>query len=190
MRSTAVCTAPTIEFRMPSVGATKNAMLAAVRRRRHDDDPERRDGTRSRRPRELPGRDGREDRGQGTDTIVIDGVDELHGVEYEIIPDRIVTGTLLLAGAITRGDVTVTGCRPEHLRSTARQVRRVRRRDDDRRRLDSRAGRRHHRRHRHSHRAVSGIPDRPAAADGRLSRAPRRARASSKSRSSTRASRT
>ena len=55
--------------------------------------------------------------GQGTDTIVIDGVDELHGTEYEIIPDRIVTGTLLLAGAVTRGDVTVTGCRPQHLRS-------------------------------------------------------------------------
>ena len=42
-------------------------------------------------------------------------MEELHGAEYEIIPDRIVTGTLLLAGAITRGDVTVKRCRPEHL---------------------------------------------------------------------------
>ena len=58
--------------------------------------------------------------GQGTDTIVIEGVRELHGVEYEIIPDRIVTGTLLLAGAVTRGDVTVTSCRPDHLRRAAR----------------------------------------------------------------------
>ena len=48
---------------------------------------------------------------------MIDGVEELHGIEYEIIPDRIVTGTLLLAGAITRGDVTVRGCNPEHLRA-------------------------------------------------------------------------
>jgi UDP-N-acetylglucosamine 1-carboxyvinyltransferase len=47
--------------------------------------------------------------------LTIEGVDELHGVEYEIIPDRIVTGTLLLAGAVTRGDVTVTACRPDHL---------------------------------------------------------------------------
>jgi UDP-N-acetylglucosamine 1-carboxyvinyltransferase len=36
-------------------------------------------------------------------------------VEYTIIPDRIVTGTLLLAGAVTRGDVTVTRCRPQDL---------------------------------------------------------------------------
>ncbi len=51
----------------------------------------------------------------------------------------------------------------------ARQVCRVRRGDDDRRRLDSRASRRHHRRHRHAHRTASRISDRFAAADGRLS---------------------
>ena len=34
--------------------------------------------------------------GHGTDTIVVEGVRELHGVEYEIIPDRIVAGTLLI----------------------------------------------------------------------------------------------
>jgi UDP-N-acetylglucosamine 1-carboxyvinyltransferase len=53
--------------------------------------------------------------GQGGDTIRITGVRELHGVEYEIIPDRIGTGTLLLAGAITRGDVTVRRTRPDDL---------------------------------------------------------------------------
>jgi UDP-N-acetylglucosamine 1-carboxyvinyltransferase len=53
--------------------------------------------------------------GHGTDTIVVDGVRTLHGVEYEIIPDRIATGTILLAGAITRGDVTVRRCRPHDL---------------------------------------------------------------------------
>ncbi len=53
--------------------------------------------------------------GQGSDTIVVDGVDELHGVEYEVIPDRIVSGTILLAGAATRGDVTVKRCAPEQL---------------------------------------------------------------------------
>jgi UDP-N-acetylglucosamine 1-carboxyvinyltransferase len=53
--------------------------------------------------------------GQGSETIVIEGVRELHGVEYDVIPDRIVTGTLLLAGCATRGDVTVERCAPSHL---------------------------------------------------------------------------
>ncbi len=106
-----------IEFRLPSVGATKNAMLAAVTA----------DGTTTLRnvamePEVVDLANflvamGAKVLGQGTDTIVIDGVEELHGTEYEIIPDRIVTGTLLLAGAITRGDVTVRECNPEHLRS-------------------------------------------------------------------------
>ncbi|PTE93345.1 UDP-N-acetylglucosamine 1-carboxyvinyltransferase, partial [Staphylococcus cohnii] len=41
--------------------------------------------------------------GAGTDTITINGVEKLHGVEHAIIPDRIEAGTLLIAGAITRG---------------------------------------------------------------------------------------
>jgi UDP-N-acetylglucosamine 1-carboxyvinyltransferase len=45
----------------------------------------------------------------------VDGVASLHGVEYTIIADRIVAGTLILAGAVTRGDVTVTRCRPQDL---------------------------------------------------------------------------
>ena len=53
--------------------------------------------------------------GQGTFTIVIEGVRELHGTEYTVIPDRIVAGTFLLCGAATLGDVTVTGCIPEHV---------------------------------------------------------------------------
>jgi UDP-N-acetylglucosamine 1-carboxyvinyltransferase len=104
-----------IEFRTPSVGATKNGMLAAVLAK----------GTTTIRnvamePEVVDLADflnamGAKVRGQGTDTIVIDGVDALHGVEYEVIPDRIVTGTLLIAGAVTRGDVTVKRCRPDHL---------------------------------------------------------------------------
>ncbi|HDN0718737.1 TPA: UDP-N-acetylglucosamine 1-carboxyvinyltransferase [Staphylococcus aureus] len=45
--------------------------------------------------------------GAGTDTITINGVESLHGVEHAIIPDRIEAGTLLIAGAITRGDIFV-----------------------------------------------------------------------------------
>src|SRR5579872_2390651 len=104
-----------IEFRLPSVGATKNAMLAAVLA----------EGTTTlgNAAMEPEVADlanfliamGAKIAGAGSDTIVIDGVRELHGVEYEIIPDRLVTGTLLLAGAVTRGDVTVKRARPDHL---------------------------------------------------------------------------
>jgi UDP-N-acetylglucosamine 1-carboxyvinyltransferase len=50
--------------------------------------------------------------GAGTSTIRIQGVKELGGAEHTIIPDRIEAGTFLVAGAITGGDVTVTGCNP------------------------------------------------------------------------------
>jgi UDP-N-acetylglucosamine 1-carboxyvinyltransferase len=53
--------------------------------------------------------------GAGTSTITIQGVEKLHGAEHTIIPDRIEAGTFLIAGAITGGDVTVTGCEPAHL---------------------------------------------------------------------------
>ena len=42
-------------------------------------------------------------------------MEQLHGAEHAIIPDRIEAGTFAVAGAITRGDVTVTDCAPEHL---------------------------------------------------------------------------
>jgi UDP-N-acetylglucosamine 1-carboxyvinyltransferase len=53
--------------------------------------------------------------GAGTPIITVQGVDRLHGAEHTIIADRIEAGTFLLAAAITRGDVLVTGCMPEHL---------------------------------------------------------------------------
>jgi UDP-N-acetylglucosamine 1-carboxyvinyltransferase len=53
--------------------------------------------------------------GAGTPIITVQGVDRLHGAEHTIIADRIEVGTFLLAAAITRGDVLVTGCMPEHL---------------------------------------------------------------------------
>lgn len=53
--------------------------------------------------------------GQGTDTIVIDGVSELHGCSYAVMPDRIETGTYLIAAAATRGKVRVKGTRPDIL---------------------------------------------------------------------------
>ena len=53
--------------------------------------------------------------GHGTDTIVIDGVETLHGTSYEVLPDRIEAGTYLVAGAITGGRVRARGARAEHL---------------------------------------------------------------------------
>ncbi|MEX0879212.1 MAG: UDP-N-acetylglucosamine 1-carboxyvinyltransferase [Thermoanaerobaculia bacterium] len=53
--------------------------------------------------------------GAGTETIVIEGVERLHGTEHAVIPDRIEAGTYALAAAATRGDVTVRRCAPGHL---------------------------------------------------------------------------
>ena len=55
--------------------------------------------------------------GAGTSTIRISGVERLSGTTHTIIPDRIEAGTFLIAAAMTRGDVLVTGCEPEHLTS-------------------------------------------------------------------------
>ena len=51
-------------------------------------------------------------RGAGTDTITIEGVDKLHGASHSVMPDRIETGTFLVAAAVTGGSVRVTGARP------------------------------------------------------------------------------
>jgi len=55
--------------------------------------------------------------GAGTSTIRVQGVAKLGGAEHTIIPDRIETGTFLIGGALTAGDLTVRGCVPEHLRA-------------------------------------------------------------------------
>jgi UDP-N-acetylglucosamine 1-carboxyvinyltransferase len=53
--------------------------------------------------------------GDGSSVIQIKGVDRLHGAQHTIIPDRIETGTFLVAGAITGGDVEIQACRADHL---------------------------------------------------------------------------
>jgi len=53
--------------------------------------------------------------GAGTDRIVVQGVQKLSGTRYDVLPDRIETGTYLVAGAITGGHVRVKSARPEHL---------------------------------------------------------------------------
>jgi UDP-N-acetylglucosamine 1-carboxyvinyltransferase len=55
--------------------------------------------------------------GIGTTRLVIDGVERLHGTEYNVLPDRIETGTFLVAGAITGGRVRAKHTRPDVLKS-------------------------------------------------------------------------
>ena len=103
----------TVDLDYPSVGATENIMLAACRAdgvttiRNAACEPEIVD---------LMGflnACGFRVYGAGTPVVTVCGVREGHGTTYRIMPDRIVTGTYLLGAAITGGDVTVTGTRPE-----------------------------------------------------------------------------
>ncbi|MBV8171567.1 MAG: UDP-N-acetylglucosamine 1-carboxyvinyltransferase [Candidatus Eremiobacteraeota bacterium] len=112
-----------------SVGATKNIMLAATRARGTTVI-----GNAAQEPEVVDLADflnacGARIRGQGTPTITIDGVRKLHGCEHTVIPDRVVAGTYLIAGAITGGDVTIKGLDPtmldalsDKLRATGAQV--------------------------------------------------------------------
>lgn len=53
--------------------------------------------------------------GIGTSNLIISGVDNLHGTEYKIIPDRIETGTFMVAAAITRSNIKIENAVPKHL---------------------------------------------------------------------------
>lgn len=92
---------------LPSVGATENVMMAAVlaKGRTHIHN-----AAREPEVADLAGfinAMGGKVAGAGTDCIVIDGVDALHGADYRPIPDRIVTGTLMAACAATGGKLTI-----------------------------------------------------------------------------------
>ncbi len=62
-------------------------------------------------------------RGAGTSVIAIEGVDELSPLDHAVIPDRIEAGTLMVAAALTRGDVLVRDCLPEHLDAVIAKLR-------------------------------------------------------------------
>ena len=61
--------------------------------------------------------------GEGSSVITIEGVDELTPGKHTIVADRIEAGTLLIAGAITGGSITVTDCVPEHLQALIDKMR-------------------------------------------------------------------
>ena len=58
---------------------------------------------------------GAEISGVGSPTITVTGVKKLHGAEHTVIPDRIEAATFAIAAAVTGGEVTITGARPDHL---------------------------------------------------------------------------
>jgi UDP-N-acetylglucosamine 1-carboxyvinyltransferase len=63
--------------------------------------------------------------GAGTSTIRIKGVSKLGGAKHRIIPDRIEAGTFVIAGALTGGDLMVTGCEPGHIGALLRKLEEV-----------------------------------------------------------------
>jgi len=109
----------------PSVGATENIMMAAVGAKGRTTiigaarEPEIQD------LQAFLNTMGARVQGAGTDTITIDGVRDLHGGDFRIIPDRIVTGTVMVAAAATRGEVTIEGAQPTHLNSLIHVLRRA-----------------------------------------------------------------
>jgi UDP-N-acetylglucosamine 1-carboxyvinyltransferase len=72
---------------------------------------------------DLLNRMGARVRGAGTDTITVEGVEQLGGAEHTIIPDRIETGTFLVAAAITNGELEVKDCQPRHLTAVIERLR-------------------------------------------------------------------
>lgn len=99
----------------PSVGATENIMMAAARAkgvtviRNAAREPEIVD------LQNFLNRMGARIRGTGLGTIRIEGVGELGGVTYDVIPDRIEAGTFMVAAGITRGDIVLENVVSEHL---------------------------------------------------------------------------
>jgi len=61
--------------------------------------------------------------GAGTDSITIQGVERLSGINYQVLPDRIETGTYLVAAAITRGSIMIRDTRPDLLDSVLQKLR-------------------------------------------------------------------
>lgn len=62
-------------------------------------------------------------KGAGTDTIKIEGVESLHGVQHHVIPDRIEAGTFMVAAVITRGNILIKNILPDHVKAVTAKLR-------------------------------------------------------------------
>lgn len=104
-----------IHLDLPSVGATENLMMAATLAEgttvieNAAKEPEIEDLA------AALNKMGAKVHGAGRGIIRIEGVDELHGLIHEVIPDRIEAASFVIGGALTGGEVRVTGARPAHL---------------------------------------------------------------------------
>lgn len=111
-----------IEFEKVTVTGTENVMMAAslasgnTTIRNAACEPEIEDLA------ELMNRMGARIKGAGSATLTIEGVEALGGAEHTIIPDRIETGTFIVAAAITGGEIEIKRCNPEHLRAVIAQL--------------------------------------------------------------------
>ncbi|TVY09593.1 UDP-N-acetylglucosamine 1-carboxyvinyltransferase [Paenibacillus cremeus] len=125
-----VCTAKELQgteivLDYPSVGATENIMMAAVMAKGLTTitgaarEPEIQD------LQNFLNAMGAKIIGAGTDTITIEGVSQLTPCTYRIIPDRIVAGTLMIAAAVTRGNITLNRVCPAHLTSAIHVLKRA-----------------------------------------------------------------
>ena len=112
-----------IYFDIPSVTGTENLLMAAVLA----------EGTTvlrnaAREPEvvalvEVLNQMGARIEGSGTSVLTVQGVDRLHPVEVTIIPDRIETGTFMVAAALTGGDIEIQDCEPDHVTGIIHKLR-------------------------------------------------------------------
>ena len=113
----------TIDFEKVTVTGTENVMMAAVLAKGRTtiknaaEEPEIEDLA------DLLNKMGARIKGAGTSVIEIEGVESLGGAEHTIIPDRIETGTFMVAAAITGGEIEIKSCRPEHLTAVIDKLR-------------------------------------------------------------------
>ena len=114
-----------IFFDNPTVTGTENIMMAAVKARGQTTlknaakEPEIADLANMLRSM------GAQIEGDGTDTIIINGVRDLIPAEHTIIPDRIEAGTFMIASAMTKGEIKIYNCRPDHLSAVIEKLRSV-----------------------------------------------------------------
>ena len=104
-----------ITLSFPSVGATENILLAAATAKGYTEIH-----NAAREPEIIDLADclnkiGAKIRGAGESVIEVEGAARLTGAEHTVIPDRIVAGTYLCAAAITRGEIILTNCNPQHM---------------------------------------------------------------------------
>jgi UDP-N-acetylglucosamine 1-carboxyvinyltransferase len=111
-----------VELPFPSVGATENLLFAGVMAEGETvivnaaREPEIQDLI-----AQLNAM-GADITGGGSSLVTIRGVGKLSPADHRVVPDRLEAGTYAIAGAITGGDITVTGCHPDHLRMELRKM--------------------------------------------------------------------